>query len=62
MYGRLFSTNVVIVLLSFLMVGRRPMVGCLLLIFIHLLSVAIHETFPEKVLQQFAGKGVKQGP
>jgi hypothetical protein len=60
--GRIFSTIVVVVLLFFLMLGRRPMVGCLLLIFIHPLSVAIHETFPEKLLQQFIGKGVEQGP
>jgi hypothetical protein len=59
MFGRLFSTIVVVVLLSFLMVECHPMVGNL--IFIHLLSVAIHETFPEKVLLQFARKGVELG-
>jgi hypothetical protein len=62
MSGRLFSTTIVVVLLSFLISCHRPMVGRLLLIFIHPLSVAIHETFREKVLLQFIGKGVKQGP
>jgi hypothetical protein len=61
MSGRLFSTTAVIFLLSFLISCRRPMVG-LLLIFIDPLSVAIHETFPKKVLLQFAGKRVETGP
>jgi hypothetical protein len=62
MFGRLFLSTVVVVLLSFLISYRRPMVGRLLLIFIHPLSVAIHETFSEKVLLQFVGKGVEQCP
>jgi hypothetical protein len=37
------------------------MVG-ILLISTDPVSVAIHETFAKKVLLQFAGKGVKQGP
>jgi hypothetical protein len=61
MSGRLFPTTVVIVLLSFLISYRRPMVG-ILLISTDPVSVAIHETFAKKVLLQFAGKGVKQGP
>jgi hypothetical protein len=31
-------------------------------VFTHPLSVAIHETTHQQVLQHFAGKGVEQGP